>query len=78
MGRKRLAQLRENSVEELEAKIIDLRNELSKEKALISSGTRAEKPSKIRNTRRQVARLLTLINEKKAGFAGAGGGKEKK
>jgi large subunit ribosomal protein L29 len=65
MGKKRLAVLRDNSVEELEEKMVSLRGELSKEKAVIASGTRAEKPSKIRNTRRQVARILTLINEKK-------------
>ncbi|MEK6958198.1 MAG: 50S ribosomal protein L29 [archaeon] len=62
---KKLAVLRDNSVEELEAKIVDLKNLLSKEKAMVSSGTRAEKPSKIRNTRRQIARILTIINEKK-------------
>ena len=67
MGRKKLVQLRDNSVEDLEEKIVDLRGVLSKEKAVIASGTRAEKPSKIRNTRRQIARLLTLVNEKQSG-----------
>ena len=64
MGKKKLAVLRDNSVEELEAKLVELKNELSKEKAMIASGTRAEKPSKIRNTRRQIATILTIINEK--------------
>jgi len=67
MSSKKLATLRDNSIEEMEEKIVALRGELSKEKAVIASGTRAEKPSKIRNTRRQIARLLTLINEKKTG-----------
>ncbi|MBI4210129.1 MAG: 50S ribosomal protein L29 [Candidatus Diapherotrites archaeon] len=66
MGSKKLAVLRDNSTPELEAKIVDLKSELVKERALISSGTRAEKPAKIRNARRQVARILTIINEKKA------------
>ena len=59
--------LRDNSAEELGGKLVGLRNELSKERAQISSGTRAEKPSKIRNTRRQIARILTIMNEKKTG-----------
>lgn len=67
MGKKKLVALRDNSVEDLEAKMTDLKKELSKEKATISSGTRAEKPSKIRNTRRQIARILTLIGEKNRG-----------
>ncbi|HIH10221.1 MAG TPA: 50S ribosomal protein L29 [Candidatus Diapherotrites archaeon] len=67
MGRKKLVPLRDNSAEELGGKLVGLRNELSKERAQISSGTRAEKPSKIRNTRRQIARILTIMNEKKTG-----------
>jgi len=67
MGRKKLVPLRDNSAEELRGKLVGLRNELSKERAQISSGTRAEKPSKIRNTRRQIARILTIMNEKKTG-----------
>ncbi|MAG18034.1 MAG: 50S ribosomal protein L29 [Candidatus Diapherotrites archaeon] len=67
MGKKRLATLRDNSVEELEGKLVDLKNVLSKEKAMVASGTRAEKPSKIKNTRRQIARILTIVAEKNAG-----------
>ncbi|MFH1390709.1 MAG: 50S ribosomal protein L29 [Candidatus Diapherotrites archaeon] len=67
MGKKRLAILRDNSVEELEGKLVDLKNDLSKEKAMVASGTRAEKPSKIKNTRRQIARILTIVAEKKIG-----------
>lgn len=67
MAAKKLAVLRDNSIPELEEKIIGLKNVLSKEKAVIASGTRAEKPSKIRNTRRQIARILTIIHEKERG-----------
>ncbi|HLC79036.1 MAG TPA: 50S ribosomal protein L29 [archaeon] len=70
MGRKKLNPLRDNSVKELEVKILTLKTELSKERASISSGTRAEKPSKIRNARRQIARLLTIINEKNSQTSG--------
>ncbi len=69
MGRKKLVVLRDSSIEELEVKLAELKKELSKEKASISSGTRAEKPSKIRNTRRQIARILTIIGEKQRGVS---------
>ncbi len=69
MGRKKLTALRDNSIEELEGRILELKQELSKEKALISSGTRAEKPSKIRNARRGIARILTIIGEKNRGVS---------
>ena len=64
MGSKKIAVLRDKSVPEIDEEIIKLKNELSKERAAIASGTRAEKPSRIRNTRRQIARLLTIIREK--------------
>jgi len=51
--------------EELEEKVVSLKNELSKEKAQISSGTKAENPGKIKKIRREIARTLTIINEKK-------------
>lgn len=57
--------LRENSIEELNAKLVELKAGLSKEKAQVASGTRAEKPAKIRDARRQIARILTIIGEKK-------------
>ncbi|RLG70352.1 MAG: 50S ribosomal protein L29, partial [Candidatus Iainarchaeum archaeon] len=36
-----------------------------KERAIIESGTRPEKPSKIKNIKRDVARILTILNERK-------------
>ena len=64
---KKLAALRDSSLEELESKLLELKGTLSKEKALIASGTRAEKPAKIKNTRRQIARILTIKAQKKSG-----------
>ena len=49
---KRTTILRDLSVEELEDKIAESKAELSKEKAALASGTRAEKPAKIRNLKR--------------------------
>ncbi|MCX8158572.1 MAG: 50S ribosomal protein L29 [Candidatus Diapherotrites archaeon] len=62
---KRVTKLRELSIEELEEKVLEAKKELAKEKASIASGTKAEKPSKIKNLRREIARMLTIINEKK-------------
>ncbi len=58
-------ELREMALGELEEKIILMKNELSKEKTQISSGTRAENPGKIKKIRREIARTFTIINEKK-------------
>ena len=61
---KSVAILRELSVEELEDRIAKAKAELAKERATISSGTRAEKPGKIRNLRTGIARMFTIIKEK--------------
>ncbi len=61
---KKVTALRDQPVEELEDKIVKAKADLAKEKALIASGTRAEKPAKIRNLRRGIARMITLIKEK--------------
>ncbi|MBN2127031.1 MAG: 50S ribosomal protein L29 [Candidatus Diapherotrites archaeon] len=50
--------------EELEEKLIGLRAELAKERAAIASGTRPEKPSKIKNAKKNIARILTILKEK--------------
>ncbi|MDO8633812.1 MAG: 50S ribosomal protein L29 [archaeon] len=49
---------------ELEAKLVDLRTELAKEKSLAVSGTKSEKPTKIRGLKRGIARALTFIKQK--------------
>ncbi len=58
-------ELRELPIEELEEKIVSMKNDLSKEKAQISSGTKAENPGKIKKIRREIARTFTVITEKK-------------
>ena len=52
------------SDKELNEKAIELKQELAKERAVIASGTRSEKPGKIRKTRREIARILTALNAK--------------
>jgi large subunit ribosomal protein L29 len=49
---------------ELEEKIVELKQDLAKEKATIASGTKSENPGKIRKLRRDIARTLTVLNTK--------------
>ena len=63
---KKLEELRNLGTAELEERFLEHKTELGRERAMISSGTRAEKPAKIRNLRRNIARILTIMNEKKA------------
>lgn len=59
------SEIRALSEEEAEEKLTALKKELAKERAIIASGTRPEKPSKIRNLKRDIARILTVMAEKK-------------
>jgi large subunit ribosomal protein L29 len=60
----KMKELRNFSKEELLKKASEVKQELLKERATISSGTKVEKPSKIKNLRKDIARILTIINEK--------------
>jgi len=59
--------LRSLAVGELEEKLAEATNQLAKEKAGVAAGNRPEKPAKIRNLRREIARINTLMKEKAAG-----------
>jgi len=49
---------------DIEQKVVELKQELAKERASIASGTKSENPGKIRKLRRDVARLLTIKRQK--------------
>lgn len=74
---KRIDELREHSAGELSEKLAGIKAELAKEKSLSVSGTKSDKPSKIRGLRRSIARILTIMNEKKKGIERKTGGKKK-
>lgn len=61
----KVAEIRELSISEAEAKLKELKTDLAKERALIVSGTRPESPGKIRKMKKTIARINTIINEKK-------------
>jgi large subunit ribosomal protein L29 len=49
---------------DIEQKVVELKQELAKERASIVSGTRSENPGKIKKLRRDIARLLTIKKQK--------------
>lgn len=50
--------------DELKKQVVELKQELAKEKATIASGTRSENPGKIRKLRRDIAKILTVLKTK--------------
>ncbi len=50
--------------EDLTAKIVELKQDLAKERATIASGTKSENPGKIRKIRRDIARVFTILKTK--------------
>lgn len=58
------SEIREMSIEEINEKIKEVRIELAKERGMLTMGTSMENPMQIRALRRDLARLLTIRNEK--------------
>ena len=58
-------ELKELGAEELEAKIREVRKELNDLKLKLASKVDVEKPARIRQLRREVARMLTVLAAKK-------------
>jgi large subunit ribosomal protein L29 len=52
------------TVEELQSKEAELRKELVKLRAQASTGTQQKNPTQIKATRKNIARLLTIIRQK--------------
>ena len=61
----RIQEIRKFTPEERMKKLLDLKNELSKQRTLISSGGALENPSRARELRRAIARIITVQNEEK-------------
>lgn len=58
-------ELRQMSIEALEARLLELKKELSKINTKLSSGTAPENPGRVREVKKAIARMLTIITEKK-------------
>ena len=61
---KKIKEINSLSKEELTNKAVELKQELLKERATISAGTKSEKPGKIKKLRRDIARILTILSLK--------------
>ena len=57
--------LREMSDEELNEKLLSLKESLLKERSSVAMGGAPSSPGKMRSIRRQIARVLTVMEEKK-------------
>jgi large subunit ribosomal protein L29 len=60
-------ELRSLGSEELREKLKQLKSELSSEKGSIASGTKPDNPGKIKEIKRTIARILTILHEREGG-----------
>ena len=56
--------LRSMSKEDLNAKLLELRKDMIKHNAQISTGTTPKSPGKIKNSKKTIAKILTILKTK--------------
>lgn len=59
----RMDEIRDMSGEERERRLSELRTELVRVRTMVKAGGAVENPSRIRDIRRTIARILTVMNE---------------
>lgn len=59
----RANEIRDMSIEEMRAKLRELRAELARERSIAAAGGSLENPARIRQLRRAIARILTIMKE---------------
>ncbi len=62
-------ELRNLSREELQARLQEFKKELLKLQGQVASGAQAANPGKLRQTKKNIARVLTLLQENGVGLA---------
>jgi len=62
------SKIRDMSDSELSAKLFEFQKELNSERGMLASGGRTSNPGKISELRRSVARVLTIMQERKLGI----------
>jgi large subunit ribosomal protein L29 len=67
MGRLKLKTLREMNDTDLGQKLTEMKADLAKVRSEQSKGTLKKHSGEIRYMRRDIARIMTLLNERKAG-----------
>jgi large subunit ribosomal protein L29 len=70
----KISEIRDMSSEERERRLADFRAELAKQRAAMMSGAGMENPGIIKAIRKNIARLLTVINEERRAAEAVGGG----
>ena len=60
-----VAELRKKSDQELLKEAEEIRTEIRKLRSEIRAGGRVENPMRLRNLRRRLARVLTILNERR-------------
>lgn len=58
-------EIREMSEEDMEAQIIELKNELIKENGQIAIGTTPKNPGRLKQIKKNIARINTIRHEKR-------------
>ncbi|MCD6538675.1 50S ribosomal protein L29 [Candidatus Bathyarchaeota archaeon] len=61
----RVSEIRKMSDEERRRRLSELRAELMRAKTMVKAGGSLENPSRIRELRRAIARILTVMNEER-------------
>jgi len=60
----RPSEIRDMNVEEMRSKLRELRTELARARATVAAGGSLDNPARIRELRRTIARVLTIMKEK--------------
>jgi large subunit ribosomal protein L29 len=68
------SRLREMSNDELQSKLFEYQKELNSERGQLAGGGRTSNPGKISELKRTVARVLTILHERKLGIVRGGKG----
>ena len=70
------SKIREMTDAELQGKLFELQKELNTERGMLATGGRTSNPGKIRTLRKTIARIMTIIHEKKLGIKRMAPGKK--
>jgi len=63
----RLSEIRNMSREEREKRLMELRAELVRTRTMVEAGGALDNPYRIRELKRAIARILTVMNEERRG-----------
>jgi len=64
MSMKRIREIREKPSEDLLKRLSELKTELVRMRTMVEAGGALENPSKIRDIKKTIARIQTVINER--------------